>query len=430
MATLRDRHRRDFLKGSLAASTLVAMGASTVPAFLGRSALAARQDPPAGGDRDRDRVLVVVQLIGGNDGLNTVVPYGLDGYTRNRKALRLQAGSVLKLDKEIGLHPALGGLKTLLDDGRLAVVQGVGYPNPDRSHFRSMEIWESGRLEPGAIETGWLGRALDDMPARPGDDSRALHLGTRNLPLALRTRRTEVPSLASLDQYRLQLAGSDSERRAGRDALDRMTRVDRTQDDPLLGFLRRSTLSAYASSQRLEQVAKSATQDAKYPGSGLARRLAQVAQILKAGFGTRIFYTALDGFDTHANQLGTHEALLTELSEAIAAFHADLARSGQADRVALLTFSEFGRRVRENASQGTDHGAAAPLFVVGPVRKAGLVGAHPDLESLDDGDLKFHTDFRRVYASLLETWLGCPSEPVVGPGFPPLELFKQAPANT
>ena len=412
-------HRRDFLKSSLGASTLVAMGASTVPAFLGRSALAAQSAPAASGDR----VLVVVQLIGGNDGLNTVVPHGLDGYARNRKALRLPAATLHKMNTEIGLHPALGQLAKLLDDGRLAVVQGVGYPNPDRSHFRSMEIWETARLETGALETGWLGRALDGLPTKAGDDSPALHIGTRTFPLALRAKRTEIPSLASLEQYRLQLGGSDSERRAGRAALDQMARLDRPSDDPLLGFLRRSTLTAYDSSQRLEQVTKAAATDAKYPDHGLARRLSLIAQIIKAGFGTRIFYTALDGFDTHANQLGTHEALLNELSDSIAAFHADLAKAGQADRVALMTFSEFGRRVRENASQGTDHGAAAPLFVVGPVRQSGLVGAHPDLEALDDGDLKFHTDFRRVYAALLQSWLGIPSEPIVGAGFAPLDLF-------
>jgi uncharacterized protein (DUF1501 family) len=412
-------HRRDFLKSSLAASTLVAMGATTVPAFLGRSARAAQAAAPGGGDR----VLVVVQLLGGNDGLNTVVPFGLDGYAHNRRALRLPAASLHKLTGEVGLHPALGAMGKLLDDGRLAIVQGVGYPNPDRSHFRSMEIWESGRLEPGALETGWLGRALEEFPSRAGGDSPALHIGTRSLPLALRSRRTEVPSLASLEQYRLQLGGSESERRDERTALDQMARLERGQDDPLLGFIRRTTLTAYDSSRRLEQVANASATDAKYPDHGLARRLAQIAQIIKAGFGTRIFYTSLDGFDTHANQLGTHAALLTELADSIAAFHADLAKAGQADRVALLTFSEFGRRVRENASQGTDHGAAAPLFVVGPVRQAGLVGAHPNLEALDDGDLKFHTDFRRVYAALLESWLGCPSAPVIGAGFPPLELF-------
>src|SRR3954451_17520969 len=173
-------HRRDFLKSSMAASTLVALGSASVPTFLGRSALAERSAPSG------DRILVVVQLIGGNDGLNTVVPHGHDGYARNRRALRLPAGSIHKINGEIGLHPALGQMAKLLEDGRLAVVQGVGYPNPDRSHFRSMEIWESARLEPGALETGWLGRTIDAQTRRPGDDSPALHVGTRVLPLALR----------------------------------------------------------------------------------------------------------------------------------------------------------------------------------------------------------------------------------------------------
>jgi uncharacterized protein (DUF1501 family) len=415
-------NRRDFLRSSLAASTLVSMGAATVPTFVSRSARAAGSpDAKANG-----RVLVVVQLLGGNDGLNTVVPFGHDGYVRGRRALRINAGQVHKLGKEIGLHPSMGGLARLVEEGRAAVVQGVGYPNPDRSHFRSMEIWESARLDPKALETGWLGRALDAAPARAGDDVQALHVGTRALPLALRSKRTEVPSLVSLEQYRLRLNGPDADRRAGREALDTMARLDRVGDDPLLGFLRRSTLTAYESSRRLEQVVQPSAAGSKYPNFGLARRLELIAHVIKAGFGTRIFYTSLDGFDTHANQLGTHAALLTELSDALAAFHKDLADSGQADRVAVVTFSEFGRRVAENASQGTDHGAAAPVFVVGPVSRAGLVGEHPSLEALDDGDLKHHTDFRRVYAALLETWLGCPAAAVVGDGFPPLDLFRPA----
>jgi uncharacterized protein (DUF1501 family) len=289
-----------------------------------------------------------------------------------------------------------------------------------------MEIWESARLEPGAVDTGWLGRALDATAPRPGEDVRALHVGSRSLPLALRAKRTEVPSLVGLDQYRLKLAGPDAERRAGRKAIDDLARLDRPADDPLLGFLRRSTLSAYESSRRLEQVTQPAAGGTKYPNFALARRLELVAQVLKAGFDTRIFYTSLDGFDTHANQPGTHAALLTELSDSLAAFHKDLAGAGQADRVAVVVFSEFGRRVAENASAGTDHGAAAPVFVVGPVAKAGLVGAHPSLDDLDDGDLKHHTDFRRVYAALLESWLGCPAPAVVGPGFPPLDLFPRS----
>ena len=415
-------HRRDFLRSSLAASTLVSLGAATVPTFMARSARAAG----ATASKANDRALVVVQLIGGNDGLNTVVPFAHDGYARGRRALRLNAGQVHKLSKEIGLHPGMGGIAKLVEDGRASVVQGVGYPNPDRSHFRSMEIWESAHLEPGTPGTGWIGRALDATPSRPGEDVKALHVGTRSMPLALRSERTEVPSLDSLEGYRLQLGGSASDRRAGRDALDAMARLERAGDDPLLGFLRRSTLTAYESSTRLEEVTRPAAGGPKYPNYGLARRLELIAQIIKAGFGTRIFYTSLDGFDTHANQLGTHAALLTELSDSIAAFHKDLAAAGQADRVAVLTFSEFGRRVAENASLGTDHGAAAPLFVVGPVARAGLVGEHPSFESLDDGDLRHHTDFRSVYASLLETWLGYPSEPVVGKGFPPLDLFRRA----
>jgi len=409
-------HRRDFLRSSLAASSLISMGAATVPTFLGRSALA------AGGPKADGRVLVVVQLLGGNDGLNTVVPHGLDGYNRGRRALRLAAGQLHKITPEIGLHPALGGMARLIEDGKLAVVQGVGYPNPDRSHFRSMEIWESARLEADAIETGWIGRALDARPSKPGDDPQAIHVGARSLPLALKARRAEVPSLASLEEYRLKSGDGPG----GRAALDRAARVEPAGDDALLGFLRRSTLAAYESSRRLEEVARPAKGGPSYPTYGLARRLELIARVIKAGYGTRIYYTTLDGFDTHANQLGSHAALLNEFSDSVAAFRRDLDAAGQGDRVALLAFSEFGRRVAENASLGTDHGAAAPVFVVGPVARAGLVGPHPSLEDLDDGDLKYQVDFRRIYASLLETWLGCPAAPIVGEGFAPMDLLRPA----
>src|SRR5579864_7184186 len=187
--------RRRFLNTSLSSSTLVAMGSTTIPTFLSRSAQAARGSKPG------SRILVVVQLLGGNDGLNTVVPHGIDGYNRGRRALRLSSGQIHKITPEIGLHPSMGALAKLCENKRLSVVQGVGYPNPDRSHFRSMEIWESGRLEAGALETGWLGRALDDLPTKPGDDSPALHIGNRTFPLALRAKRTEVPAIASLEQY-------------------------------------------------------------------------------------------------------------------------------------------------------------------------------------------------------------------------------------
>ena len=412
--------RRQFLQTSIGSSTLVAMGATTIPGFLGRTAQAAM------GGKTKDRILVVVQLLGGNDGLNTVVPHGIDGYNRGRRALRMSPGQVHKVTSEIGLHPAMGGMAKLLEKGRLAILQGVGYPNPDRSHFRSMEIWETARLDngPGTLETGWLGRALDAKGRKPGDDPPALQVGGRGVPQALRSRKTEVPALESLETYKLRVAGAEPDRKATRSALSEMARVERREDDPLLGFISRTTLSAYESSSRLEQLAPKPGTGPKYPNFGLARRLELVAQMIKADFGTRIFYTSLDGFDTHANQLGTHTALLNELSDSVAAFHDDLTAAGQADRAVVLTFSEFGRRVQENASQGTDHGAAAPVFVVGPVAKPGLIGKHPSLDDLDDGDLKFHTDFRRVYAALLADWLGCPPGPIIGAEFSPLPLLR------
>jgi uncharacterized protein (DUF1501 family) len=416
-----DTNRRRFLQTSLGSSTLVAMGATTVPEFLARSARA------AGSVKPNDRILVVVQLLGGNDGLNTVVPHGIDGYNRGRRTLRIGSSQVHKVTAEVGLHPAMGAISKLLEKGRLAIVQGVGYPNPDRSHFRSMEIWESARLEGDAkaLETGWLGRALDLKGRKPGDDPLAMHVGGRSMPQALRSLKSEVPALESLESLKLKLTGSDSERKAERSALNEMAAAERKMDDPLLGFVRQSTLSAYESSSRLEQVTPKAG-GLKYPNFGLARRLELVAQMIKAGFGTRIFYTSLDGFDTHANQLGTHAALLTELSDSLGAFHDDLSAVGQADRVVVLTFSEFGRRVEENASLGTDHGAAAPVFIVGPVANTGLVGNHPSFDDLDDGDLKYHTDFRRVYASLLADWLDCPPGSIVGAGFAPLPILRKA----
>ncbi len=298
--------RRRFLSTSLSSSTLVAMGATTVPTFLSRSAEAARTGKP------NERILVVVQLLGGNDGLNTVVPHGLDGYNRGRRVLRLSSGQIHKITPEIGLHPSMGALAKLCENKRLAVVQGVGYPNPDRSHFRSMEIWESARLENDAkaIETGWLGRTLDAATGKAGQDPPCLHIGNRALPLALRSKKTGVPTVESLESYKLQLAGTDAEMQAERGALNKLAATERRGDDPLLGFISRTTLSAYESSSRLEQLTKQGQGGPKYPNYGLAKRLELIAQIIKADFGTRIFYTSLDGFDTHANQLGTHAALI------------------------------------------------------------------------------------------------------------------------
>lgn len=406
-------NRRSFLKSSLAASSLVSMGAATVPAFLGRTARAAA-------DISGERILVVVQLIGGNDGLNTVVPHGMDGYARGRRQLRLPTGQLQTINKDTGLHPGMGGLAKLHENGRLAIVQGVGYPNPDRSHFRSMEIWETARVDnkPDSLETGWLGRLLDAGTADSDGDLPAIHVGPKRLPLAMKAKRSEAPSLESLEQFRLKLQGNTT-----REELGAVARAAH-DNNALLAFVRRSALAAYDSSARLESIADAKPGAVTYPATGLGNRLGLISRIIKSGFKTRVYYTSLDGFDTHANQLGTHAALLTELSDAVAAFHNDLGDAGLGDRVAVLMFSEFGRRVAENASAGTDHGAGAPVFVTGPLAQAGLIGTHPSFDDLDDGDLKHHTDFRSLYASLLQEWLGIAASPIVGDGFAPLGLFK------
>lgn len=405
-------HRRDFLKTALSTSTLISMNAATVPAFLGASARAARQSP------SNERILVVVQLLGGNDGLNTVIPHKLDGYARNRRALRITGSEIVSITPEIGLHPAMNALAKTLEDRRLAVVQGVGYPNPDRSHFRSMEIWETARLDtrPDALDTGWLGRMLDVQPAAFEGGVPAFHVGRGTQPLALRARRAESVSLDSIEDVRLRDGLNRTEQMLGKPA---------SNDTGLLGFVRRSTLAAYAASDRLEAAIAEGAKIENYPTTGLGKRLGLIAQMIRSGFGTRLFYTTQDGYDTHANQRGTHEALLRELADGLGAFDQDIQRAGQAGRVCVLVFSEFGRRVAENASAGTDHGAAAPVFVLGPLQASGLVGDHPSLEDLDDGDLKHHTDFRRVYATLIESWLGLPAAPVLGNGFDPLPLFNE-----
>jgi uncharacterized protein (DUF1501 family) len=380
----------------------------TAPTFLCRTARAA-----AGANSDRERVLVVIQLSGGNDGLNTVIPFADDLYAKNRGTLRIPTEQVLKIDGYCGLHPSLDGLAKLLEAGQLAVLNGIGYPNPSRSHFRSMDIWHTASLSEKLPGDGWLGRAIGRSEMRREGIVPALHFGGDKLPLAL-VGRTEVPSLSSLTDYKLQPGAAGRERLAAVAASQR--------SDSTLQFLQRSTLEAYATSGRLEEMAKNYDTPINYPPSELARKLKLVAQLIDAGFGTRIFYASLDGFDTHANQLATHANLLRELGDALKAFMDDLGHHGHHDRVLVMTFSEFGRRLKENGSRGTDHGAAAPMFLAGKV-KSGPIGKHPSLADLADGDPKFHTDFRSVYATVLEEWLGCPSHEVLGGRFDRLPVL-------
>jgi uncharacterized protein (DUF1501 family) len=419
--------RRELMRLGLGGATLLACGA-TVPTFLARSAAALTEPAPRRGGR----VLVVLQLDGGNDGLNTVVPHRDDVYRRSRPRLALPAQGLHRLNDDLGMHPALVGLMRLHENRQLAVVQSVGYPNPNRSHFESMAIWHTARLSPNRSTPGWLARCLDRRNDPPGGDTPALHISEALLPQALHGSQRHVPSLASLEQFRRRLGIPEGDgAREQRAALDQLGARQRGADGSLLQFVERSNLITYTSSARLEAASRQGQGATGYPEFyGLARRLRLVAQLIKAGLGTSIYYTQIGGFDTHANQLNSHSGLLREVGDSVRAFFEDLRRAGQADRVLLLAFTEFGRRLAENASGGTDHGTAAPVFLVGPRVRPGVHGPNPNLRELTDGDPRHALDFRRIYATVLDQWLACPSAAVLGGAYEHLAVLQpQQPAR-
>jgi uncharacterized protein (DUF1501 family) len=392
--------RRDILKHS----SLLAL-APSVPGFLARTARAAvpRRD---------GRVLVVVELNGGNDGINTVVPFADEGYARHRKTLRMAKNRLIKVNDHIGLHPSLQGFGNLLEAGQLVIAQGVSYPNPSRSHFQSMATWHTARLDPEDHKgSGWLGRALDEA----GGTASLMQVGSDPPSVAIRGRRSIATAFARIEDLALD-AGSDP-----RTALRKMQPGDDTA-----AFVQRSMLDAYTSADRMQQLS-ACKDDARYPQSGLAARLQLIARLLKGGLDVRVFYTIQSGYDTHSAQLFPHGNLLLELSGALKAFLDDLAAAKLADRVVVLLFSEFGRTVRENVSAGTDHGTSGPVFLAGPNIKGGLVGATPSLLDLDPkfGDLKTAVDFRQIYATILEEWLGLPASSALGGDFERLPLLSR-----
>jgi uncharacterized protein (DUF1501 family) len=410
--------RREFLRLGLGTSALVSCS-PTVPLFLARTARAAA--PPA----VRGNVLVVVELSGGNDGLNTVVPYRDDDYRKNRRLVQIAARNVRKIDGRIGFHPGLGGFEKLLQDRRLALVQSVGYPNPSRSHFQSMAIWHTGKLAPAAQTPGWLAGAVDLRKA-PAGDAPALHVSSTTMPQALTGGGRQVPSLIDLEQFRRRLGVPAAlGARQQRLALDRILAEKRGKPGSLLEFVEQSSTLTYASSARLERVKPAKEAPGPVNFFSLGRRLNLIAQLIKAELSTSIYYTELSGFDTHSHQLAAHDFLLRELGGSLQAFCDDLKKAGLQRRVLVLVFSEFGRRLRENASAGTDHGTAAPVFLLGGSVKAGVHGSYPDLQNLEDGDPKFAIDFRRVYATVLEQWLGCPAQQVLGAKFQHLPLLEK-----
>jgi uncharacterized protein (DUF1501 family) len=378
-------------------------------------AQALAQTPLAGLPGGDDRVLVVINFQGGNDGLNTVVPHGMQQYYRFRQQLGIAPSDVLRIDDAVGLNPALRPLKAMYDAKNVAIVQGVGYPQPDHSHFRSTEIWQTA-APASYVTTGWLGRYLDEAGLPKSNLFNAVAL-SQVLPEALISRTTDVPAIAQLRGYGL----SSDRNGASKEAFHQFvqdTRVPFTS--PFLARVAEIEDHAQRGAEELPRLIAGYKTEGTYPATPLGRGLALAAQIVGTKLGTKVLYLQHGSFDTHTNQRATQDRLLSDFANSVDAFYKDLAAHGNDKRVLTLTFSEFGRRVGENASRGTDHGTAAPLFMIGGGVKGGLYGAHPSLDDLDKGDLKFTTDFRSVYATVLERWLGRPSAPIVGASFSPL----------
>ncbi len=432
--------RRKFLR----TSALGAAAAWTLPVFLEKTffaldAMAADAVTQSVTGKD-GTILVVLQMAGGNDGLNTVVPFADDAYHIARPRLALAPDKILKLDSYVGLNGKLGGLKSLYDEGHLAVVQGVGYPNPNRSHFRATEIWQTASDADRNESEGWLGKYFDSCcsGADPtvgvaiGEQTPQAFTGrtptgvTLSRPEQFRWLPSDKNSLSAEEVFFRQLNGEDeSGAPAGTTEGNSIGAIagNNRAEQSAVDFLQRTALDAQLSSDKILAIARKFKTTVPYPQGPLAASLSLIARMIAGGLPTRVYYASQGGFDTHAGQIGTHDRLMTQFNDSVTAFVTDLKQQGNFDRVLLMTFSEFGRRVAENANGGTDHGAAAPMFIVGGAVKPGLFGKYPSLTDLDHGDLKFNTDFRNVYATVLERWLKAPSQVVLGRKFSNLPLL-------
>ena len=424
--------RRQFLRTGVLGGAM----AWTVPVFLEKTFFAldaAAADAAVQTMTGKDApILVVLQLAGGNDGLNTVVPILDDAYYKARPRLGIAAGNTLKLNDHLGLHPRLTTLRGLYDSGELAVLQGVGYPNPNRSHFRSTDIWQTASDADKFDRHGWLGRYFDSCCGGE-DPAVGVSIG-RETPLSFSASTPKGISLARPEQFRF-LADNANDPETADDLFREMNGMDAADENAggtvqslgaagtmvggdTMEYLRRTSLDAQVSSDKIREITRKVRASASYPGGQLATSLSLVARLIAGGMSTRVYYVSQGGYDTHSNQSGSHNRLMGELDAALGAFVADLKAQGNLDRAMLMTFSEFGRRVAENNSGGTDHGAAAPMFVLGGGVKPGLYGKQPSLTELTDGDLIYNVDFRSVYATILEKWMAAPSEKVLRRKFP------------
>jgi uncharacterized protein (DUF1501 family) len=413
--------RRTFLKQ-------LAVQAGTVPSLTpfsyGPTVLEATPGIDSPLTDANNRTLLVVQLGGGNDGINTVVPYGQQAYYQARPTLALQPSELLQIDGDVGLHPSMGGLMNLFKNHNAAILQGVGYANPNRSHFESTLIWESASTD-SSLAGGWLGRYLD---AAKGADPNATAVNVGGLlPLTLTGLTSRGLSIDSLDRFRVFPTPTAQTQTQDEDTIKLMNEVACTacqEYSALVGAMMQVGLDAMAASDTIAQAAANYQTSAKYPQDDFGNRMKLAAQIASSNLNPKILYVELGGFDTHSNQKGQQANLLQTLSDGIAAFYQDMSDNGRANDTLVMTFSEFGRRVQENGNRGTDHGTAEPLFAVGGKVSSNLYGTTPSLTDLDQGDIKYGIDFRQFYASVLDDWLGVDSSVILGQKYDKLSVFQ------
>lgn len=430
--------RREFLRSTV----LGASATWTVPMFVERTFadlhLGARDLATQAVTGKDDTILVVLQLAGGNDGLNTLVPFADDAYHMARPRLAKKEKEIIKLSEQVGLNRSMPFLGSLFKEGNLGVVQGVGYPNPNRSHFVSTSIWETADIE-NRSNTGWIGRYFDN--ACPGADPTVGVSLNKTQPESFGAIKNPGVCLSSPELYRWIHGGGE---KAQAEEFFASLNAPEDDDNPVdgasidmpaggktggiqgednLAFLERVAMDARVSSAKILELAAKYRTKVTYDGTPIARSLNMVSRLIAGGMPTRVYYVSHGGFDTHNQQINSHDRLLSQLDGALKSFFADLKAQGNDKRVVLMTFSEFGRRVAENASSGTDHGRASCMFLAGEAVKGGLFGQYPSLTDLDAGDLKHHVDFRGVYASVLEGWLKTPSKPVLRGEFAKLGLI-------
>lgn len=406
-----DFSRRDFLRGG----AIITLGLASPP-WLAKIAYADILKLARGGKVDPENILVVCQLSGGNDGLNTVIPYADSRYYEFRPTLAQEEDAVIKLNDQLGFHPSMKGAEEVFKSGQMAVIQNVGYPNPNRSHFRSMDIWQT--ANPDKVEKyGWLGKYLD-QELKKGSINPILAIGLmRTSPAAFSAQEASVPCFASLADVQQLVGDPDAEMRL-REAQGMESGSNASAD-----LIRKANLTALDAMAQLKKSIASYKSNFTYDQNEFGRGFQQIAQIIATSPKTRVIYFAAGGFDTHSRQAETHAQLLGNFSTAVKTFMDEMKAIGKEKKVTVMVFSEFGRRCQENGSQGTDHGAAAPMFVVGGSVKGGFIGSNPDLVNLDRGDLKWHTDFRQVYATVLDEWMGSDSESIFGSKFEHVQIF-------